>query len=79
MNEIDRKLILNYKKNFWTYAELLGIVAIIPTVVGFALYFTDFTENQRQIIIICSFVISVIASSIVIFLNSETLALLLNI
>ncbi len=73
MNEIDRKLILNYKKNFWTYAELLGIVAIIPTVVGFALYFTDFTENQRQIIIICSFVISVIASSIAIFFNSRNI------
>ncbi|HRG75296.1 MAG TPA: methyl-accepting chemotaxis protein [Leptospiraceae bacterium] len=73
MNEIDRKLILSYKKNFWTYAEFLGIVAIIPTVIGFALYFTEFTENQRQIIIICSLAISVIASSIAIFFNSRNI------
>ncbi len=73
MNETHKKLLRNYKINFWLYAEALGIAMILPTVIVFAIAFIDFNVLQIQIILFVSTFITLLALVISYFLNIKTL------
>ncbi len=73
MNELHKKILQNYKINFWLYAELLGIALILPAVIAFAIAFIDFNSEQIRIFIIYAIVITFFSLTIAGYVNLKIL------
>lgn len=71
MNEKQRKILETYKMNFWIYAEILGILLILPGVVAFAIAFIDFTPYQIRLVLANCITMTVITFLISMYVNEK--------